>query len=121
MEFFKYAFFGGRILSIPIQVLSIFVRRLSLDDDISNLISKTAFVSSGEGNDAIAKETKIGKPDIEIMLLAVGAMEEHNRDFVKFGILFPLTCLFRAQYRGTVRLASANPLERPNVDLRLHG
>lgn len=115
-EFFKYTFLGGGILSIPVQVLSLFVRSSSLDDKTSSLIRGVFAETSG------GQRPQVDLPDIEIMPLATSAMddlEEHKRHFANIGIFSLLTCLLQPKSRGSVRLASSNPCDRPKVDLGL--
>ncbi|KAF4620148.1 hypothetical protein G7Y89_g14673 [Cudoniella acicularis] len=58
--------------------------------------------------------------DIEIMPLPTSAMdnlEEHKRLFSKIGVLSLLIILLQSKSRGSVRLASSNPHDRPKIDL----
>ncbi|KAL8721405.1 MAG: hypothetical protein Q9225_001920 [Loekoesia sp. 1 TL-2023] len=114
VELLKYIFFRKGILSLPIQVLSLFVRDSSLNDETATLIA-------GEmDNGTCAPDTKIRLPDLEIMPLATSAMddlEEYKRDFSKIGVFSLLATLLRPKSRGTVRLESSNPHDRPKVDL----
>lgn len=116
LEFFKYVFFRKGILSLPVQVLSLFVRDSSLDEETATLIA-------GEmDNDKGAPSSKVRLPDLEIMPLAtsaVGDLEEHKLYFSKIGVFSLLATLLRPKSRGTVRLGSSNPHDRPKVDLGL--
>ncbi|KAL9027156.1 MAG: hypothetical protein Q9196_004283 [Gyalolechia fulgens] len=110
LEFLKYIFRRRGILSMPIQVLSLFVRNSSIDDETAALVTAT------DDHD------KFRLPDLEIMPLATSAMddlEEHKRHFSKIGVFSLLSTLLRPESRGTVRLASSNPFDRPKVDLNL--
>lgn len=122
LEFFKYIFFRSGILSMPILGLSLFVRGSSLDEVTSNFIKEVSLGYPKEGDDKSAQQIHMGLSDIEIMPLATSAMddlEEHKRLFSKIGVFSLLTCLLRPKSRGTVRLASSNPRDRPKVDLGL--
>lgn len=104
------------MLSLPIQVLSLFVQDSSLDKEISE--EKQVEM----GNDASAHGSKNRLPDIEVMPLATSAMddlEEHERYFSKIGVFSLLATLLQPKSRGTVRLASSKPHDRPKVDLNL--
>ncbi|KAL8929677.1 MAG: hypothetical protein Q9172_000356 [Xanthocarpia lactea] len=116
LEFFRYIFFRKGMLSLPIQVLSLFVRNSSLENETSTLIGGT----EGNEKDGPALETRL--PDIEVMPLATSAMddlEEHKRYFSKIGVFSLLATLLRPKSRGTVRLRSSDPHDRPKVDLDL--
>ncbi|KAL8704107.1 MAG: hypothetical protein Q9201_002721 [Fulgogasparrea decipioides] len=116
LEFFKYVFFRKGILSLPIQVLSLFVRDSSLDDETATLLD------GGMDNDTCTPGFKIRLPDLEIMPLAVSAvddLEEHKLYFSKIGVFTLLATLLRPKSRGTVRLGSSNPHDRPKVNLGL--
>ena len=120
LEFFKYLMLRTGVLSIPIQVLSLFVRGSSLDDASSNLI-EGVFSKSEEKKSSIStpKSTE-DLPDIEIMPLATSAMddfEEHKQRFSKMGIFSLLASLLRPKSRGSVRLVSSDIRDRPHVDL----
>jgi len=120
LEFLKYILYGSGILSIPIQVLSLFVRGSSLDDDTSRFIGDVSPKSAEKGNATTVPNAQV--PEIEIMSIATSAiddLEEHKRSFAKIGVFTLLTCLLQPKSRGTVRLASLNPHDRPRVDLGL--
>ncbi|KAL9013969.1 MAG: hypothetical protein Q9173_001367 [Seirophora scorigena] len=113
VEFLKYIFFRKGILSLPIQVLSLFVRSPSLDDE-------TARPIAGAMDENKGTNSKLRLPDLEIMPLATSAMddlEEHQRYFSKIGVFSLLASVLRPQSRGTVRLASSDPSDRPKIDL----
>lgn len=74
------------------------------------------------GSDTSAPGAKNRLPDIEVMPLATSAMddrEEHERYFSKIGVFSLLATLLQPKSRGTVRLGSSNPHDRPKVDLNL--
>ncbi|KAL8830389.1 MAG: hypothetical protein Q9191_001466 [Dirinaria sp. TL-2023a] len=105
---------------MPIQVLSLFVRGSSLDEKTSKFIGKSTPSLPEKGDRPHPRESRVGLPDVEIMPLATSAMddlEEHKSLFSKIGVFSLLTCLLQPKSRGTVRLASANPRDRPKVDL----
>ncbi|KAL8989713.1 MAG: hypothetical protein Q9169_008299, partial [Polycauliona sp. 2 TL-2023] len=88
----------------------------SLKDESSTLIPE---LKSNDRN-VTGMETRL--PDIEIMPLATSAMddvEEHKRHFSKIGVFSLLTTLLQPKSRGTVRLRSTDPHDRPKVDLNL--
>ena len=104
---------------MPIQVLSLFVRDSSLDDKTSDFIGKHPSVPSKTNEKIPALRSQDLLPDIELMPLATSAMddfEEHKLRFSKIGVFSLLTTLLRPKSRGTVRLTSSDPLDRPKVD-----
>ncbi|KAL8670054.1 MAG: hypothetical protein Q9168_005387 [Polycauliona sp. 1 TL-2023] len=116
LEFFKYIFFREGVLSLPIQVLSLFVRNSSLEHETSTLNSGM----KSDEKDGPKLEDRL--PNIEVMPLATSAMddlEEHKRHFSKIGVFSLLATLLRPKSRGTVRLRSSDPHDRPRVDLNL--
>ncbi|KAI4148035.1 MAG: hypothetical protein LQ341_001679 [Variospora aurantia] len=116
LEFLKYVLFRKGVLSLPIQVLSLFVRTSSLEKETSILIHEM----ERNKKDETDLETRL--PDIEVMPLATSAvddLEEHERHFSKIGVFSLLTTLLRPKSRGTVRLRSPSPHDRPKVDLDL--
>ena len=122
IEFLRYILFRGGILSIPIQVLSLFIRGASIDDDTSSFIGNLYLKVSEKDNNRIDQGPRTGLPDIEIMPLATSAiddLEEHKSSFAYIGVFTLLTCLLQPKSRGTGRLASRNPDDRPKVDLGL--
>ncbi|KAG9237429.1 hypothetical protein BJ875DRAFT_370072 [Amylocarpus encephaloides] len=114
LEFMKYVFFGSGLLSIPVQTLSIFARTLSLSADGTKLVTTSPRAKIYRPEDHI--------PDLEIMPLAINSsdnFEEHQRLYSKIGIFSLLATLLQPKSRGTVRLASLNPHDRPKVDFGL--
>lgn len=117
-EFLKYVLFSTGILTMPIQTLSLFVRTTSLSEDGAKLVTKSP--SSTQGSNNYQPQEDI--PDIEIMPLAVSSMdnlEEHNRLFSKIGVFSVLATLAQPHSRGTVRLQSSDPHDRPKIDFGL--
>ena len=105
---------------MPLQVLSLFVRGSLLDNETSNFINGEPSKLSETGNHAGDLRSQGCLPDIELMPLATSAMddlEEHKARFSKMGIFSLLTTLLRPKSRGTVRLGSSKPHDRPKVDL----
>lgn len=96
---------------MPINNISLFVRSIILNTDYAGIDNEKLAAARSDIEDLI--------PDIELMPLAVTAMddlEEHNRLFSKIGMFSILATLAKPKSRGTVRLASANPHQRPKVD-----
>lgn len=119
LEFFKYIFFRTGMLSMPIQVLSLFVRSSSLDNEASVFIGDGPSKLAERSDDTSVPRPQVCLPDIELMPLATSAMddlEEHKAHFSKIGLFSLLTTLLRPKSRGTVRLGSSNPRDRPKVD-----
>ncbi|KAF7931558.1 uncharacterized protein EAE98_004294 [Botrytis deweyae] len=111
LEFFKYIFFRSGILSMPINNITLFVRSSVLNQDYAGIDNEKLATASSQIQDLI--------PDIELMPLAVTAMddlEEHQRLFSKMGMFSILATLAKPKSRGTVRLASSDPHQRPKVD-----
>ncbi|TGO79953.1 hypothetical protein BELL_0018g00060 [Botrytis elliptica] len=111
LEFFKYIFFRSGILSMPINNITLFVRSSILNQDYAGIDNEKLATASSQIQDLI--------PDIELMPLAVTAMddlEEHQRLFSKMGMFSILATLAKPKSRGTVRLASSDPHQRPKVD-----
>ncbi|KAF7855414.1 hypothetical protein EAF04_010157 [Stromatinia cepivora] len=111
LEFFKYVFFRAGILSMPINNITLFVRSIILNEDFAGINDEKLAAATSDIQDSI--------PDIELMPLAVTAMddlEEHQRLFSKMGMFSILATLARLKSRGTVRLASPDPHQRPKVD-----
>ncbi|KAL9095067.1 MAG: hypothetical protein Q9165_002669 [Trypethelium subeluteriae] len=120
LEFLKYFFTRTGIFSIPFQVASLFVRSSSLDDQTSEFTPGIPSKPPEPDDSASVLRDYDHLPDIEIMPLATSAMddlEEHEAQFSKIGVFSLLTTLLRPKSRGTVRLRSADPLDRPKVDL----
>ncbi|KAF7944822.1 uncharacterized protein EAE97_005455 [Botrytis byssoidea] len=111
LEFFKYIFFRSGILSMPINNITLFVRSTVLNQDYTGIDNEKLATESSRIQDLI--------PDIELMPLAVTAMddlEEHQRLFSKMGMFSILATLAKPKSRGIVRLASSDPHQRPKVD-----
>lgn len=103
---------------MPIQTLSLFVRTTSLNEDATSLVAKSHTTTP----DSKAYHPQDDIPDIELMPLAVSAMdnlEEHNRLFSKIGVFSLLATLAQPHSRGTVRLQSSDPHVRPKIDFGL--
>ncbi|TVY64255.1 L-sorbose 1-dehydrogenase [Lachnellula suecica] len=114
LEFMKYVFLGTGILSLPVQMMSIFVRASSISDDELNFIGP----ASSDTKVASLAPTEL-LPDFEFMPLPIGGTDdyaEHKRRFFHMGLFTFLTTLLRPKSRGTVRLASSDPFDRPKVD-----
>ncbi|KAH8586212.1 hypothetical protein B0O99DRAFT_558419 [Bisporella sp. PMI_857] len=116
IELFKYIFRKTGLLSIPIQMLSLFVRSTSLNEDGSYLFAEPSDKDKGSTTPIAAELI----PNIELMPLPANAMdvnmEEHNALYPKIGIFSIIATVVRPKSRGTVRLASSNPHDRPKVD-----
>ncbi|KAF7900954.1 hypothetical protein EAF00_003175 [Botryotinia globosa] len=111
LEFFKYIFFCSGILSMPINSITLFVRSTVLKQDYTGIDNEKLATGSSQVQDLI--------PDIELMPLAVTAKddsEEHQRLFSKMGMFSILATLAKPKSRGTVRLPSSDPHQRPRVD-----
>ncbi|TGO22306.1 hypothetical protein BPAE_0173g00060 [Botrytis paeoniae] len=111
LEFFNYIFFRSDILSMPINNITLFVRSMILNQDYTGIDNEKLATASSQIQDLI--------PDIELMPLAVTAMDdlkEHQRLFSKMGMFSILATLAKPKSRGTARLASADPHQRPKVD-----
>ena len=119
LEFFKYIFTRTGLLSMPILVLSLFVRGSSLDDKTSDFIAGIPSIPSKTDDKISVLRSQEYLSDIELMPLATSAMdnfEEHKLRFSKIGVFSVLATLLRPKSRGTVRLASSNPQDRPKID-----
>ena len=119
IEFFKYIFFKSGILSMPTLVLSLFVRSSSLDDETSSLKGGISSKLPETGDDTSILRPQDYLPDIELMPLACSAMddlEEYKLHFSKIGIFSVLASLLRPKSRGSIRLRSSSPYDRPKVD-----
>ena len=115
LEFLKYLFFGIGILSQPMLSTSLFVRSTSLNKDATGLRDESP--SKEKGN--IASRPQDNIPDIELMPIgfsAIDDLEDHQRHFSKIGVFSILATLQQPKSRGTVRLASSNPHDRPKID-----
>ncbi|KAG7093931.1 hypothetical protein E1B28_007566 [Marasmius oreades] len=105
-ELLKYVVTGRGIFSLPFMQTSLFVPSQLLDENSCVVhTDKTKLDSSLPAN----------TPDIEIMPIAFRCSDD---DVVtKEGIFSFLTAHIRPKSFGSVRLASAYPLDRPAVDL----
>ena len=104
---------------MPIQSLSLFVRGSSLDNKTLNLIPGLPSKPLMTGEKINVLRTQDYLPSIELMPLVTSAMddlEEHKRHFAKIGVFSILATLLRPKSRGTVRLGSSSPHDRPKVD-----
>ncbi|KAL9077854.1 MAG: hypothetical protein Q9157_003231 [Trypethelium eluteriae] len=120
LEFFKYLLTRTGVLSFPFQVASLFVRSSSLDDQTSEFTPGIPSKPPDPGDGASVLRNHDHLPDIEIMPLATSAvddLEEHKARFAKIGVFSFLATLLRPKSRGTVRLRSVDPLDRPKVEL----
>ncbi|KAL8858152.1 MAG: hypothetical protein Q9178_005329 [Gyalolechia marmorata] len=108
------------VLMAPIMKLDIVpIESLSKEPILAMTRSSLSKTESNE-KDGPTLETRL--PDIEVMPLATSAMddlEEHKRYFSKSGVFSLLATLLRPKSRGTVRLRSPDPHDRPKVDLDL--
>ena len=105
---------------MPLQVLSLFVRGSLLSNETSSFLGgdPPKIPETGDNTSDIRFQDRL--PDIELMPLATSAMddvEEHKARFAKIGVFSLLTTLLRPRSRGTVRLGSSKPHDRPKVDL----
>lgn len=119
LEFFKYLLWGTGHLSLPIQMLSIFVRASSISNDKLEYIGQTPSNPMNVDGRLTSLNPEELLPDFELMPLAIGGtddFEEHKLRFANMGVFTFLTTLLRPKSRGTVRLASTNPHDRPKVD-----
>ncbi|KAG7088756.1 hypothetical protein E1B28_012722 [Marasmius oreades] len=106
-ELLKYVMTGGGTFSLPFMQTSLFVPSQLLDENSSVIhTDKTKLDSSVSAN----------VPDIEIMPVAYRCSLD-NTVTVKEGMFSFLIAHLRPKSSGSVRLASANPLDRPAVDL----
>jgi len=119
LEFLKYLLFRTGILSIPFQPLSIFARSTALSPT-SELVPSPLPTKSAKKNAKLGiHDLDDAIPDIELMPLATSGsdnLEEHFKLFSKIGMFTLLSTILQPKSRGTVRLASSNPLSRPRVD-----
>ncbi|KAG9233102.1 hypothetical protein BJ875DRAFT_485473 [Amylocarpus encephaloides] len=112
IEFFKYLLFRTGLLSMPVQALTLFLRSSSLNKEGNRLESRVSKDSTKLPPQALV-------PDLEIMPLATSAcddLEEHYRVFDKIRVFSSLATLLQPKSRGTVRLASSKPHDRPKID-----
>lgn len=96
---------------MPINNVTLFVRSRILNKDNTGINREKLSEATSHPQDLI--------PDMELMLLPVTAVDhqaEHERLFSKIGIFSILANLVQPKSRGTVRLASANPHDRPKID-----
>lgn len=116
LEFIKYVILETGILSLPVQMMSIFVRASSIDDATLDLTGPSSPLK-GKGEVPSIPDELL--PDFEFMPLPIGGTDdyaEHKRRFFKMGLFTFLTTLLRPKSHGTIRLASKNPYDRAKVD-----
>ena len=93
--------------------MALLVRGKSLNPDTSDLIINVQ-------QKVQAKNPEDSIPDIEIIPLNISALDdiELNKRWIKdkVGVFCLLSAILRPKSRGTVRLASSNPSDRPKVD-----
>ncbi|KAF7874309.1 hypothetical protein EAF04_002981 [Stromatinia cepivora] len=111
LELLKYIFFRVGLFSIPVQTLALYVRSRMIKEDSTGIVE--AFSKSSDPQSLI--------PDIELMPLSTSAMDnfdepEFKNIFSKTPIFCVLATILRPKSRGTVRLASDNPHDKPKVD-----
>lgn len=105
LEVFKYLISGGGVLGRPFQNASSFFPTRLLD--ASHAIS----TASTENLDV---RVPGNRPDIEFMHFTLNTAEVETPGVGAYSFL---VTLIRPKSTGTVRLATANPRARPNVDL----
>jgi choline dehydrogenase len=117
-ELLRYQIFGTGLLSMPILPVSLFVRSTSLNEAGDEYL----LGGSKQSEEPVA-EPKALISDIELMPVPANTMditlEESQRMFPKIGIFSIIATLLQPKSRGTVRLRSANPHDRPKVDCGL--
>jgi choline dehydrogenase len=113
-EFFRYLLFGAGLLGMPVQGLILLVRGTSLDDATSELVAQ-APPNSNEISDGILRADSL-IPDIEMIPLNINAIDDTS-PISKTGVFTILAALLRPKSRGSVRLRSSNPGDKPKVDL----
>ncbi|KAJ6623571.1 GMC oxidoreductase-domain-containing protein [Mycena sp. CBHHK59/15] len=106
LEVMKYLVYGTGILSIPFMQTSIFAP--SLLNEQMETVSLPA--------DLDARDSK-NIPDIEIMPIAHRGTEGVHDKIDYIGVFTLLAALLKPKSSGTVRLASADPHTRAQIDL----
>jgi choline dehydrogenase len=121
LSLLKYIFFRTGLLAMSFLPVSLFVRASSIDPETSNLIAPTTSdVTKALPQTSSITEIKNLIPDVEIMALA-SPLVENARDYVPrfptVGIASLYPTLLQPKSHGSVRLASANPFDKPKIDL----
>jgi len=119
LELLKYIFFRTGLLALNTPV-SLFVRASSLQEKTSDLIGQKPPDITKAIPQTSSTEISNLIPDIEIMALASPIAEdltEYIKRFPTLGIATLYPALLQPKPRGSVRLASANPYDRPRVNL----
>ncbi|KAI9643938.1 hypothetical protein NHQ30_007289 [Ciborinia camelliae] len=116
LELFKYIFFRVGLFSIPVQTLALYVRSRMIKQDSTGLVSTGVVETLSKSSDP---QNLI--PDIELMPLSTSGMDnfdepEFKNIFSKTPIFCVLATMLQPKSRGTVRLASSNPHDKPKVD-----
>ncbi|CAD6440399.1 f0f64415-a32d-4732-a04c-aae466540c9e [Sclerotinia trifoliorum] len=111
LELLKYIFFRVGLFSIPVQTLALYVRSRVINKDSTGIVE--TLPKSSDPQSLI--------PDIELMPLSTSAMDnfdepEFKNIFSKIPMFCILATILRPKSRGTVRLASNNPHDKPKVD-----
>ncbi|KAI9695557.1 MAG: hypothetical protein M1820_008570 [Bogoriella megaspora] len=119
-ELLKYFFNRTGILSMPLQMSSLYVRSFVLDDKTSEFYSGIPSKPPMSRHGVPSLRTYEHLSDIEIMPLPTNVSDDFDEDKLKLsktGVFSLLTTLLRPKSRGTVRLASSDPFDRPKIDL----
>ena len=115
-EFFRYLLFGTGILSRPVQGLMLLVCGTSLNDATSELFSQAPPVPNSNDTMGSIPQADALVPDIEIIPLNINAIDDTS-PISKSGAFSMLATILRPKSRGSVRLQSTNPHDKPRVDL----
>ena len=105
-ELFTYLTGGGGALACPFLPISTFIPTRLLDPTTHALSSAPAA--------ALDSHVPANRPDIEIMHIANNCADAETD---KIGVFSLQVTLIRPRSEGSVRLATANPRARPDVDL----